>query len=411
MKQLARRQAETMGWPILEPVDAEGIERPVALNKEVCIAGVRESANLKLSSRLVSRTHALFVADRDSIYLRDLASRNHTYLNDEPIREAVLRNGDLIGLGPVTFRCQSGFDRPYEQAETHAPAAELRMESDDSRHPLPGRTALIGSRTDCDIRLDGDEVDPAHAVIYEREGRRFIRDLRSHSDTLVNDQPMKEAELQPGDRIRIGESNLVYQIVPHVENNAAPLPLFEDLDGESADGNGPADTPIPMDDLPQDDPLVAPFAEESPAPVDEINVSEPAETNADAPLALAESNDEDVIPFPLEPSQTDERHEEVASAAPAEEMELDPAAPVVAPIEELNSAPSASTTEEAPEPAIVRPQQPLDANESSPSEPEPPVPADAPQHAPAEEKLTELLGELVETVSKVQSTWEEIRSA
>ena len=40
----------------------------------------------------------IFVADRDSIYLRDLASRNHTFLNDEPIREAVLRNGDVIGL-------------------------------------------------------------------------------------------------------------------------------------------------------------------------------------------------------------------------------------------------------------------------------------------------------------------------
>jgi pSer/pThr/pTyr-binding forkhead associated (FHA) protein len=410
MKQLARRQAETMGWPILEPVDAEGVERPVALSTEVCVAGARDHVNLKLSSRRVSRTHALFVTDRDSIYLRDLASRNHTYLNDEPIREAVLRNGDLIGLGPLTFRCQSGFDRPYEQGETHAPPAELRLESDDSRHPLPGRTALIGSRTDCDILLRGDEVDPAHAVIYEREGRRFIRDLQPHSDTLVNDQPVKEVELQPGDRIRIGESNLVYQIVPRVENNAAPLPLLEDLDVENGDGNGPADTTIPMDDLPQDDPLLASPTEEPPAAVDEVSLSEPTETETDAPLALAESADEDVTPFPLESTQTDELREAVSPAAPAEEMELDPAAPVVAAIEELDSEPSASAMEEALEPAIVRPDQPIDANASLSPEPEPPIPADAPRHAPAEEKLTELLGELVETVSKVQETWKEIRS-
>ena len=136
-------------------------------------------------------------------------------------------------------------------------------------------------------------------MIYEREGRRFIRDLRPHSDTLVNDQPVKEAELQPGDRIRIGESNLVYQIVAPVEENATPLPLFEDLDGENGDGNGYEDAPIPVDDLPQDDPLPA-SGEESSAAVDEIDPSEPVETNTDAPLALAESNDEDVIPFPLE---------------------------------------------------------------------------------------------------------------
>jgi len=391
-----------MGWPILEPIDAEGVERPVALSKDVCVAGAREHVNLRLSSSLVSRSHAIFVADRDSIYLRDLASRNHTYLNNEQIREAVLRNGDVIGLGPLTFRCQSGFDRSYDQAELHAPPAQVRDETNGSSFPLSGRTSLIGSRRDCDILLRGDDVDPAHAVIYQREGRRFIRDLRSHSYTRVNNEPVKEVELQPGDRIEIGASHLVYDVAPQADEAEILLALDDKAPGEVF----AADDALPgMDEL-----------MEAPAPpADEIEAFDelpPAQLFEQEPEAQAPANAHAVepsedAPIPLVGAaheETDEQSEEESDGP-----ELRAAAPIVAPVDEA-------------EPDLISPpKEPDPREEEIESEPMAPVIDEKPQPstpetselhvAPAgEEKLTELLGELVETVAKVQTTWEEMKS-
>lgn len=451
MKQLDRRQVETMGWPILEPIEAEGVPRPVALSKEVCVAGAREAVNLKLSSSLVSRTHAIFVADRDSIYLRDLASRNHTYLNDEPIREAVLRNGDVIGLGPMTFRCLSGFDRPYESDELHVPPGELRMESDDARFPLTGRTALIGSRRDCDIQLRGDDVDPAHAVIYQREGRRYIRDLRSHSHTLVNNEPVKDVELQAGDRIQIGDAHLIYHLESAPVETKIPFDLEEQipLAHEDVPSDDSHSIPLALEDSPEEPGLPAGVAdelegepigvnlsgipEEEHAEILEVNRAQEPEENLaerrdeeraerldDKPaeflddelaqqleenrpeIPVEEFNDlpatpeppaEDVIPLAAET----EPHEGLflPTAKDEEELDLHPTAESISPMDEAE--------------AELPPERGEDPPRSAPADSMVPE-TQADSHPAAEEKLTELLGELVETVARVQSTWEEIKS-
>ena len=427
MKQMERRQAETMGWPILEPIEAEGVPRAVALTREVCVAGARDPVNLKLPSKRVSRTHALFVADRDAIYLRDLASRNHTYLNDQKIREAVLRNGDVIGLGPLTFRCQSGFDRPDSQDGVHAPPAELRMESDDARFPLAGRTAVIGSRSDCDILLRGDDVDPAHAVIYQREGRRFIRDLRSHSNTLVNDEQVNEVELQPGDRIQIGGAHLIYHTV--IEEREARIPFeLDQPESQPARDSEQDSESNPEVASPANELAAVESPDELPLSMDEFDLPQSfdsTETAEDASAeALSEANKEMDDPIPLAPPTTDDDGVPLDSALAESRLddpsvdasgggaarlpsgfetvsipeqpdaELEPAAPIVAPIPTTELEQLIGTNEESTEP----------------------IPAEAPHFASQSEgqaaggeKLTELLGELVETVAKVQSTWEEIK--
>jgi pSer/pThr/pTyr-binding forkhead associated (FHA) protein len=252
MKQMALTltDAESQGWPILEPIDLDEFPRPVAINKDVCVVGSRPEVNLKLSSPLVSRTHAIFVADHDSIYLRDLASRNHTYLNEKPIREAVLRDGDVITLGKLSFRCKSGFDRPYDPTEVHAPAAELRPVADGKRIPLNtrnSRSTLIGSREDCDVVVKGKDVEPSHAVIFEREGHRYIRDLRTVSGTWVNDAAVGQIELQPGDEIRIADARFVYELAEATEEEGLPPDLPLATEPAAASASGEAD-PLDIND-------------------------------------------------------------------------------------------------------------------------------------------------------------------
>jgi len=205
MKQASRAQVEGMRWPILEPLDSE--RRPVALSKPVCIAGARSSVNLTLESPLVSRSHALFVQDSDAVYVRDLASRNHIYLNDTRVRESIISNGDVLRIGPFSFRFENRFtdsDLPVGAVEFPA----LHLTNGGRRIRLNGRTGVIGSRDDCDVHVDDAQVDEVHSVLFERRGNWFVRDLPSSTGTFVNDEPIVESEIKTGDTIRVGDTSL-----------------------------------------------------------------------------------------------------------------------------------------------------------------------------------------------------------
>src|SRR5690349_23955938 len=108
MSRLSPVQAEMMNWPVLKPIDPPPGMSAVALNKPVCVIGARNRVHLPLPSPLVSSAHVLIVNASDGVWLRDLVSTNHVYLNDEPVRESALHDGDTIRIGPFSFRCETG---------------------------------------------------------------------------------------------------------------------------------------------------------------------------------------------------------------------------------------------------------------------------------------------------------------
>jgi hypothetical protein len=76
---------------------------------------------------------------------------------------------------------------------------------------LPGGTARIGIDDGCDIRLLGDTyVSSRHAEICYRQGQYELRDLNSTNGTFVNDVRVSEAILRDNDRVRLGETHLVF---------------------------------------------------------------------------------------------------------------------------------------------------------------------------------------------------------
>jgi pSer/pThr/pTyr-binding forkhead associated (FHA) protein len=54
----------------------------------------------------VSRRHCQLNYDDGVLKIRDLGSRNGTYLNGKRINEAVIQAGDSIKIGPLTFVLQ-----------------------------------------------------------------------------------------------------------------------------------------------------------------------------------------------------------------------------------------------------------------------------------------------------------------
>jgi len=73
-----------------------------------------------------------------------------------------------------------------------------------------GRTR-IGSLGDNDVVIETDVVSRYHAEIHARRKKIRIEDLRSTNGTLVNGVPIQSSPLQPGDRIRIGDVEMVFE--------------------------------------------------------------------------------------------------------------------------------------------------------------------------------------------------------
>jgi pSer/pThr/pTyr-binding forkhead associated (FHA) protein len=68
------------------------------------LIGRGEDCQLRPKSDLISRHHCVLLVDEESVSLRDLGSRNGTFVNDEQLfGEAELHTGDRIKFGPLEF--------------------------------------------------------------------------------------------------------------------------------------------------------------------------------------------------------------------------------------------------------------------------------------------------------------------
>ncbi len=79
------------------------------------------------------------------------------------------------------------------------------------RFELKAAATALGRDLSNPIRLHDNEVSRRHAELRPADGPGFrLVDLGSANGTFVNNQPVDQARLHPGDRIRIGQTVLVY---------------------------------------------------------------------------------------------------------------------------------------------------------------------------------------------------------
>lgn len=70
---------------------------------------------------------------------------------------------------------------------------------------IPMPKCLIGRGEDCHMRPKSDAISRHHCVIYVKDGRVIIRDLKSKNGTFVNSKPVeKDRILKTGDKLQIG---------------------------------------------------------------------------------------------------------------------------------------------------------------------------------------------------------------
>jgi len=93
------------------------------------------------------------------------------------------------------------------------PGLELELRDRDGWRRLHSEAAsiLIGRSPSAAIRLSDPTVSRLHARIERRGAHAYVEDLGSRNGTLLNGtQLARESVLSPGDRVRVGSTEIVF---------------------------------------------------------------------------------------------------------------------------------------------------------------------------------------------------------
>jgi pSer/pThr/pTyr-binding forkhead associated (FHA) protein len=73
---------------------------------------------------------------------------------------------------------------------------------------------MLGRSPDAEVHLCDPWVSRRHCQIDAVDGRLWVRDVGSRHGTLVNDAPVKESPLMPGDILSMGLSTFCVDYIP-----------------------------------------------------------------------------------------------------------------------------------------------------------------------------------------------------
>src|SRR5271154_7199372 len=96
--------AEPAGNACLVVIYGVELGRKYLLDRETFIIGRAEETDIQFDQESVSRNHARIVGHGDAYVLSDLGSTNGTLVNDRPVDERALRDGDIVQIGQTIVK-------------------------------------------------------------------------------------------------------------------------------------------------------------------------------------------------------------------------------------------------------------------------------------------------------------------
>lgn len=84
-------------------VKADGGQKEVPLRPGTSVVGRETDSQIRIPASGVSRRHCEFRVQGNEIVVRDLGSRNGTYVNGEKIEERALKAGDAVAVDEFVF--------------------------------------------------------------------------------------------------------------------------------------------------------------------------------------------------------------------------------------------------------------------------------------------------------------------
>ncbi len=114
--------------------------------------GRSKTSTIHVDDMVLSREHTLFYTERSCFFVRDLESKNGTFLNGNLLRNPeMLRHGDRVKAGPAlfTFVAETGdvFSGPATQTAPTVPATVPAAVRPPAAPPAPTAPARARPRT------------------------------------------------------------------------------------------------------------------------------------------------------------------------------------------------------------------------------------------------------------------------
>ncbi len=147
-----------------------GLDRPgleILLTDDVTTLGRAPTCQVVIESDFASRRHAQIIRRDEGYWLRDLSSKNGTFLDNEPVtQESLLINGMEIRIGKAVFRF---VDPATTRTMPGASGSTARLWVDADRR---------------EVWLRGEKLDPPLSVkqfdlllhLYQRGGEAVSKD-------------------------------------------------------------------------------------------------------------------------------------------------------------------------------------------------------------------------------------------
>ena len=99
---------------------------------------------------------------------------------------------------------------------------------------LGEKSVTIGRGADVDISIPDKMASRVHCGISYWDNAYFIRDFKSRNKTLLNDKQIEISRLNPGDRIRVGDTILTLESQPRKGTET----VIKEVKDEMAKGKG-----------------------------------------------------------------------------------------------------------------------------------------------------------------------------
>lgn len=130
----------------------DGSQKAFSLPSNVTVIGRRHDCDLCVPLMVVSRRHCQLTMNNEAVKIRDLDSRVGTFLNGKRISDGIIKAGDYLAIGPLTFQVQ--IDGEPKEA---VPPRQARPAPAAKKTPAPKPPAKQPSGSFPELELDDSD--------------------------------------------------------------------------------------------------------------------------------------------------------------------------------------------------------------------------------------------------------------